>query len=110
MIRKGPFNKAADDISQRYGVPVSLDFQCAFNCVHGIEERLLIFAAMLPELKISDERMKAAATDPNLLATDLAEYDVRRALAKRHATGGRSPDNTAAQIRRWNLELTDESI
>jgi len=29
---------------------------------------------MLPELKVNRERMESAAADPQLLATDLAEY------------------------------------
>jgi argininosuccinate lyase len=44
-----------------------------------------VFAAMLPEVKINRERMNAAASDPNLLATDLAEYLVKRGTPFREA-------------------------
>jgi argininosuccinate lyase len=40
---------------------------------------------MLPELKIDRKRMKAAASDPNLLATDLAEYLVKKGAPFREA-------------------------
>jgi len=44
-----------------------------------------LFSAMLPELKINHERMETAANDPNLLATDLAEYLVKKGMAFREA-------------------------
>jgi argininosuccinate lyase len=40
---------------------------------------------MLPELKINRERMEAAACDPALLATDLAEYLVGKGVPFREA-------------------------
>jgi argininosuccinate lyase len=40
---------------------------------------------MLPELKINRKRMKAAATDPDLFATDLAEYLVKKGAPFREA-------------------------
>jgi argininosuccinate lyase len=40
---------------------------------------------MLPELRINRERMEAAANDPHLLATDLAEYLVKKGMAFREA-------------------------
>ncbi len=57
----------------------------------GKTGRLYLFAAMLPELKINRERMKAAASDPDLLATDLAEYLVKKGMPFReaHETVGR---------------------
>jgi len=112
---------------------------------------------MLPPLKINRERMEAAANDPNLFATDLAEYlvkkgtpfrkaheivgklvahtgaketpldqvplremrkfsplfdvdlanvfDIRRSLSGRRAIGAPSPENIAAQIKRWRSDL-----
>ena len=41
--------------------------------------------AMMPELKINTARMEAAAADPNLLATDLAEYLVKKGMPFREA-------------------------
>ena len=40
---------------------------------------------MLPELKINRERMEAAASDPHLMATDLADYLVKKGMAFRKA-------------------------
>jgi argininosuccinate lyase len=40
---------------------------------------------MLPELKINRERMETAANDPGLLATDLAEYLVKKGMPFREA-------------------------
>jgi argininosuccinate lyase len=40
---------------------------------------------MLPEVKINRERMENAARDPNLLATDLAEYLVKKGTPFRQA-------------------------
>jgi argininosuccinate lyase len=39
----------------------------------------------LPEVEINRERTQAAASDPNLLATDLAEYLVKRGMPFRRA-------------------------
>jgi argininosuccinate lyase len=41
---------------------------------------------MLPELKINRERLQAAANDPNLFTTDLAEYLVKMGMPFRDAT------------------------
>ena len=40
---------------------------------------------MLPSLKINRDRLEAAAKDPNLLATDVAEYLVKKGLPFREA-------------------------
>jgi argininosuccinate lyase len=40
---------------------------------------------MLPELKINRERMENAARDPNLFATDLADYLVKKGVPFREA-------------------------
>lgn len=40
---------------------------------------------MLPELKVNRERMESAAADPQLLATDLAEYLVGKGMPFREA-------------------------
>jgi len=42
---------------------------------------------MLPELKINPRRMEAVARDPNIFATDLAEYLVKKGLPFRKAHG-----------------------
>ena len=56
-----------------------------FDSVDTISAALELFSSMLPELKISRERMKIAAGDPNLLATDVAEYLVKKGMPFREA-------------------------
>jgi argininosuccinate lyase len=140
-----------------YNRDIQEDKKALFDSVDTTKTALDVFAAMLPELKINRERMENAARDPNLLATDLAEYlvkkgtpfreahhvvgelvvhsitksvpldqidiaemkkfsphfgddvvkifDVRNSLAQRRAIGAPSPENIAAQIKRWRKLL-----
>jgi argininosuccinate lyase len=131
--------------------------EALFDSVDTIAAALEVLTAMLAELKINRSRMEAAAGDPNLFATDLAEYlvkkgmpfreaheiigklvarsvtketplnrvplaemqklsplfgvdvanvfDIRRSLLERRAIGAPSPENIAAQIKRWRSDL-----
>ena len=140
-----------------YNRDVQEDKRPLFDSVDTIKSALDVFAAMLPELKINRERMSSSTRDPNLFATDLAEYmvkkgvpfreahqivgelvvrsvaksvpldqigiaemkrfsphfendvakifDVRGSLARRRAIGAPSPENIAAQIKRWRKLL-----
>jgi argininosuccinate lyase len=56
-----------------------------FDSVTTVRDALNVFAAMLPELTINTGRMESAADDPNLLATDLAEYLVKKGMPFREA-------------------------
>jgi argininosuccinate lyase len=56
-----------------------------FDSVTTVKDALQVFAAMLPGLTINTGRMESAADDPNLLATDLAEYLVKKGLPFREA-------------------------
>jgi argininosuccinate lyase len=56
-----------------------------FDSVTTIKDALRIFAAMLPEITVHTGRMESAADDPNLLATDLAEYLVKKGMPFREA-------------------------
>jgi argininosuccinate lyase len=56
-----------------------------FDSVTTIKDALQVFAAMLPELTVHTGRMESAADDPNLLATDLAEYLVKKGMPFREA-------------------------
>src|SRR5256885_4976784 len=56
-----------------------------FDSVTTIKDALHIFAAMLPEITFHTARMESSAGDPNLLATDLAEYLVKKGLPFREA-------------------------
>src|SRR5437867_3205098 len=143
-----------------YNRDIQEDKRALFDSVATIKSALGVFAAMLPELKINRERMNSSTRDPNLLATDLAEYlvkkgmpfreahevagrlvadcatkgmalnqiplaelrkhsplfdldvvrlrrifDMRRSLLERRAIGAPSPENIAAQIKRWHSRL-----
>jgi argininosuccinate lyase len=68
-----------------YNRDLQEDKQALFDSVDIISGALELFSAMLPELKINRERMEQAASDPNLLATDLAEYLVKKGMPFREA-------------------------
>src|SRR6266404_5334621 len=68
-----------------YNRDMQEDKEALFDSVDTVRSALELFASMLPELKINRERMKAAASDPNLLATDLAEYLVKKGTPFREA-------------------------
>jgi argininosuccinate lyase len=56
-----------------------------FDSVATVKDALHVFAAMLPKLTLNAARMESAANDPNLLATDLAEYLVKKGMPFREA-------------------------
>src|SRR5438874_3566520 len=68
-----------------YNRDMQEDKQALFDSVDTTKTALEVFTAMLPGLKINGDRMKAAASDPNLLATDLAEYLVKKGMPFREA-------------------------
>src|SRR6266567_2286764 len=143
-----------------YNRDIQEDKKALFDSVDTTKSALEVFAAMLPDLRVNRERMENAARDPSLLATDLAEYlvkkgtpfreahqivgelvvhsiiksvpldqigvaemkefsphfdddvakifDIRGSLAQRRAVGAPSPQNIAAQIKRWKRLLAEE--
>jgi argininosuccinate lyase len=68
-----------------YNRDLQEDKEALFDSVDTIRSALEVFTAMLPQLKISPDRMEAAANDPNLFATDLAEYLVKKGTPFREA-------------------------
>jgi argininosuccinate lyase len=68
-----------------YNRDLQEDKEALFDSVDTVCSALEIFAATLPELRINRERMRAAASDPNLFATDLAEYLVTKGMPFRRA-------------------------
>ncbi len=74
-----------------YNRDLQEDKEALFDSVDTVELALDVWSAMLPEIKINRERMESAARDPLLLATDVAEYLVRKGVAFReaHALVGR---------------------
>ena len=74
-----------------YNRDLQEDKEALFDSVDTARTALEVFTAMLPELKVNRERMESAAADPQLLATDLAEYLVGKGMPFReaHAIVGR---------------------
>src|SRR6266699_531292 len=68
-----------------YNRDLQEDKEVLFDSVDTVRAALGVFAAMLPELKINRERMETAAKGPNLFATDLAEYLVKKGTPFREA-------------------------
>src|SRR3989440_1510556 len=68
-----------------YNRDLQEDKEALFDSVDTISDALEVFSVMLPELRINRERMKTAADDSNLLATDLAEYLVKKGTPFREA-------------------------
>jgi argininosuccinate lyase len=68
-----------------YNRDLQEDKEALFDSVDTVRSALDIWGAMLPELKIDSAKMSVAAEDPNLLATDLAEYLVKKGLPFREA-------------------------
>jgi argininosuccinate lyase len=81
-----------------YNRDMQEDKHALFDSVDTVHSALELFAAMLPELKINRERMQAAVSDPNLLATDLPEYLVKKGMPfrKAHAIIGNIVAQSAA--------------
>jgi len=65
-----------------YNRDMQEDKEALFDSVRAALE---VFSAMLAKIEINRGRMKAAASDPNLLATDLVEYLVKKGTPFREA-------------------------
>jgi len=68
-----------------YNRDLQEDKELLFDSVDTVSASLEVFAAMLGEVKIRRTSMEAAASDPALLATDLAEYLVTKSVPFREA-------------------------
>jgi argininosuccinate lyase len=68
-----------------YNRDLQEDKEALFDSVDTIRAALEVFSAMLPEIIINRARMEDAASDPNLLATDLADYLVKKGMPFREA-------------------------
>jgi argininosuccinate lyase len=68
-----------------YNRDLQEDKEALFDSVDTARAALEVFTAMMPELKVNRERMESAAADPQLLATDLAEYLVAKGVPFREA-------------------------
>jgi argininosuccinate lyase len=68
-----------------YNRDLQEDKEALFDSIDTVRSALELFSAMLPELTINRERMESLANDPQLLATDLAEYLVGKGIPFREA-------------------------
>jgi argininosuccinate lyase len=68
-----------------YNRDLQEDKEALFDSIDTVRAALELFAAMLPEIRVNRDRMEAAAGDPALLATDLAEHLVAKGIAFRDA-------------------------
>ncbi len=68
-----------------YNRDLQEDKEAVFDSVDTIAAALAVWRAMLPGVSFNREKMLAAASDPALFATDLAEYLVKKGLPFREA-------------------------
>jgi argininosuccinate lyase len=68
-----------------YNRDMQEDKESVFDSVDQVKMSLTAFAGMIPEIEIDSDRTRQAASDPGLLATDLADYLVLRGLPFRQA-------------------------
>ncbi len=68
-----------------YNRDLQEDKEALFDTADTVRATLRILAAMLQNTRANPERCRAAASDPALLATDLADYLVRKGLPFRQA-------------------------
>lgn len=68
-----------------YNRDLQEDKEAIFDSLDQVSNTLEVFAGMIREIEIEPERMLSAASDPSLLATDLADYLVKRGVPFRQA-------------------------
>jgi argininosuccinate lyase len=68
-----------------YNRDMQEDKEPLFDSVDTIKLALAVFAEMIAGMKVNAERVRAAASDPFLLATDLADWLVLKSVPFRHA-------------------------
>ena len=68
-----------------YNRDLQEDKEALFDSVDQIKLVLEVYAGMIPEIEVDSQRTREAANDPGLLATDLADYLVRKGIPFRHA-------------------------
>lgn len=68
-----------------YNRDMQEDKEAIFDSIDTVKAALRVFAPMLEEARVDPRRCAAAVADPNLLATDLADYLVNRGVPFRRA-------------------------
>ena len=95
-------------IPMTYNRDMQEDKEAIFDSVDTIKTVLGVFAPMLREAKVNVAMCASAVADPNLLATDLADYLVNRGMPfrKAHEAVGRAVSRCA----QLGCELTELSL
>jgi argininosuccinate lyase len=70
-----------------YNRDMQEDKEGFFDTFDTLSDTLTIFADMLPQMTVNDVRMRSAAQDSYLLATDVADYLVAKGMPFREAHG-----------------------
>ena len=68
-----------------YNRDLQEDKEPLFDAIDTVEGILSVYPQMIESMKVNPDRMKNAASDPGLMATDLAEALVRKGVPFRHA-------------------------
>src|ERR1700683_2786564 len=68
-----------------YNRDLQEDKERLFDTAETVQATLLVFAEMLGDIKVDEAACRRAASDPLLLATDLADWLVRRGVPFRNA-------------------------
>jgi argininosuccinate lyase len=68
-----------------YNRDLQEDKEAVFDSIDQIKLVLEVYTGMIPEIEVDSQRTREAATDPGMLATDLADYLVLRGLPFRQA-------------------------
>ena len=68
-----------------YNTDLQEDKEALFDSVETVIKTLDVFSEMLKSLEINNDRMLSAASDPTMLATDLADYLVNKGVTFRRA-------------------------
>lgn len=68
-----------------YNRDLQEDKEALFDSIDQIKAILEVYIGMIPEIEVNAAQMREAANDPGLLATDLADYLVRKNVPFRRA-------------------------
>jgi argininosuccinate lyase len=68
-----------------YNRDLQEDKEPVFDSIDTVKAALAVFTGMLAGMRVNPEPCAAAVADPSLLATDLADYLVKRGVPFRHA-------------------------
>jgi len=68
-----------------YNRDLQEDKEAVFDSIDQVKTALEVYAGMLAEIELIEDRARQAADDPGLLATDLADYLVVRGVPFRQA-------------------------